>query len=69
MRWYVQFCCRKCHKHCYLRISHKHQSDLICCSAAEDDDFVWNMLSDMDVPSGRGEDEEDKEDYYFTDEY
>ncbi|KAI4902187.1 hypothetical protein NFI96_029555 [Prochilodus magdalenae] len=37
---------------------------------AEDDDFVvWNMLSDKDVPSGRGEDEEDEEDYYFTDEY
>lgn len=35
---------------------------------AEDDNFVvWNMLSDKDGPSVRGEEEE--EDDYFMDEY
>ncbi|MCJ8737087.1 hypothetical protein PDJAM_G00019800 [Pangasius djambal] len=36
---------------------------------AEDDDFiVWNMLSDKDGPSMRGEEEEEEDDY-FMDEY
>ncbi|XP_072545929.1 mis18-binding protein 1 [Salminus brasiliensis] len=36
---------------------------------AEDDNFVvWNMLSDKDLPSTRG-DEEDEEDDYFMEEY
>lgn len=38
--------------------------------AAEDDNFVvWNMLSDKDGPSMRGEEEEEEEDDYFMDEY
>ncbi|TSW08332.1 Mis18-binding protein 1 [Bagarius yarrelli] len=37
---------------------------------AEDDNFVvWNMLSDKDGPSGRGEEDEEEEDDYFMDEY
>ncbi|XP_058255463.1 mis18-binding protein 1 isoform X2 [Hemibagrus wyckioides] len=37
---------------------------------AEDDNFVvWNMLSDKDGPSMRGEEEEEEEDDYFMDEY
>lgn len=36
---------------------------------AEDDNFVvWNMLSDKDGPSMRGEEEEEEDDY-FMDEY